>query len=170
MGLWFIPIRVPTEQINVHADRRLVFQVLTGWSGIGLNGKPAPKVLEKDADRLLVEFHTPVNMPFGIKTVARTVEWVTLKEPEQIDFEGVKGPIPLLLCRWTLDEWGDCSSFKYDSTFGLHGSFLGWIFGMLFVRPLVKRMMREHLAELRDTIEARAVRSKLFPQKPCPSE
>ncbi len=29
VGLWLIPIRVPTAEVHVHADRRLAFQVLT---------------------------------------------------------------------------------------------------------------------------------------------
>ena len=170
MGFWFIPIRVSTEEIHVQADRRLAFQVLTAWGAAGPDGKRTSKVLEKSGDRLLVEFHTSVNMLFGLKTVQRTVEWVTLDEPGHIDFEGVQGPLPVLLCRWSLEEWGDCLRFKYDATVALHGSILGWIFGILYVRPTLRRMMREHLAELKETIEARAARSRMFPQKPCPAE
>ena len=170
MGFWLIPIRVPTAKVHVQADRRLAFQVLTAWEAARLDGMPTSKVLDRENDRLLIQFLTPVRMPFGIRTVQRTVEWVAATEPECIEFEGVEGPLPLLLCRWNLEEWGDCCQFTYDSTFALHGSPLGWLFGALLVRPLMKRMMREHLAELKETIEARAARSRLFPQRPCPPD
>ena len=170
MGFWLIPIRVPTAKVHVQADRRLAFQVLTAWEAARLDGMPTSKVLDRENDRLLIQFHTPVRMPFGIRTVQRTVEWVAATEPECIEFEGVEGPLPLLLCRWNLEEWGDCCQFTYDSTFALHGSLLGWLFGALLVLPLMKRMMREHLAGLKETIEARAARSRLFPQRPCPPD
>ena len=43
--------------------------------------------------------------------------------------------------------------------------------GMLYVRPILKRFMRDHSEEWKKiVIEERARRSKLFPQKPCPHE
>ena len=170
MGLWFIRIRVPTAEIQVQADRRLAFQVLTAWGAAGPDGAPTAKVLETNADRVLCEFYTPVNAIFGLKWVQRTVEWVTLSEPERIEFEAIKVPLPLLLCVWTLDELGACCLFKYDSIIALHGSVIGWIFGILFIRPMFKRLMQEHLVELKQTIESRAARSRVFPQRPCPPD
>ena len=41
---------------------------------------------------------------------------------------------------------------------------------MLYVRPMMKRFMRQHVEELKETIEARASRSKLYPQQPCDDE
>ena len=168
MGLWFVPIRVPTAEVRVQADRRLAFQVLTAWGAAGPDGRPTATVLEDTADRVLCEFETPLRSYFGLKWVQRTVEWVTVSEPERIEFEAVKAPLPVLRCYWSLDEWGDCCVFRYDATIALHGSFLGWIFGFLFIRPMMKRMMRDHVAELKHTIEARAARSRIFPQQPCP--
>ena len=168
MSLWFIRIRMPTAEVHLHADRRLAFQVLTAWSAARPDGRPTAKVLEKSGDRLLCEFYTPVNVIFGLNWLQRTVEWVRTTEPELIEFEAVKAPLPLLLCTWSLEEWGACCLFKYDATIALHGSVLGWVFWVLFVKPMLKRMMNAHLAELKETIEARAVRSRVFPQQPCP--
>ena len=67
MGLWLIPIRVPTAEIHVEADRRLAFQVLTAWGAARPDGRPTSKVLEEDGDRVLCEFYTPVNGLFGFK-------------------------------------------------------------------------------------------------------
>ena len=172
MSFWFIPIRMPTLEIEVHADRRLVFQVCTAWGVAGLDGKPVSKVLkEEDDGRLLIEFHTPVKGLLGRTKVTRTVERVAIREPEQIDFQGVEGPLPRLQDRFTLEEWEACTRFKYDSTFALHGSVLGWTVGMLYVRRLMKRFMREHIEEQKKlVVEERARRSRLYPQKPCPHE
>ena len=163
-----MPIRIPAEEIRVRADRRLAFQVLTAW-GVGAPGRtPTSRVLERTGDRVLCEFYTPVRAPFGLSWVQRTVEWVTVREPDLIEFRAIKAPLPLLLCAFSLEEWGDCCRFKYDATIALHGSFLGWVFGVLFIRPMFQRMMREHLREMKETIEARAVRSRVFPQRLCP--
>lgn len=170
MGLWLMPIRVPRAEIHVHADRRLAFQVLTAWGATGPDGRPTAKVLEEQDDRILAEFYTRIEMPAGLRWVQKTVEWVSVREPGLIEFEAVKAPIPVLLCTWSLDEWGECTLFKYDATIALHGSLLGWVFGMLFVRPMMTKMMREHLAEMKETIEARAARSRVFAQRPCPHE
>lgn len=169
MGFWLIPIRIPTAEVHVQADRRLAFQVLTAWGAAGPDGKPTAKVLQKSGERVLCEFHTPVKAFFGLEWVQRTVEWVTVTEPERIQFEAITAPLPVLVCLWSLDEWGECCVFKYDATIALHGSLIGWIFGILLIRPIFKRMMREHLVELKTTIETRAARSRVFPQQPCPS-
>ena len=169
-SLWLIHIRVPAAEVRVQADRRLAFQVLTAWGATGPDGSPTARVLERREDSVLCEFHTPVNAFLGLKWVQRTVEWVTFTEPELIRFEAIKAPLPVLLCVWSLDEWGECCLFKYDATIALHGSLLGWIFGIIFIRPMFKRMMQEHLTELKATIEARARRSRVFPQRPCPAD
>ena len=168
MGFWFVHIRMPTAQIHLEADRRLAFQVLTAWGALRPDGTPTSKVLERSGDRLLCEFYTPVRILWRLRWLQRTVEWVTATEPSRIEFEGVKAPVPVLLCAFSLDEWGGGCLFKYDATIALHSSFLGWIFGILFVRPMFKRMMSDHLNEMKATIEARAVRSRVYPQQPCP--
>jgi len=170
MGWWLMPIRVPTADIHVHADRRLAFQVLTAWGASGPDGRPTSKVIEERGDRVLCEFYTPVKMFVGPTWLQKTVEWVTVKEPEKIEFDAVKAPLPMLLCSWSLDSWGECPHFKYDATIALHGSVLGWLFGLAFVRPMFGKLMRRHLEEMRETIEARAKRSRVFPQRPCPGD
>ncbi len=167
MSLWLIPIRVPTAEVHVHADRRLAFQVLTAWGVRGPGGQPRSKVVERSGDRVLCEFYTPVS-GFGRSWIQRTVEWVTVVEPERIEFEAIESPFSLLLCTWSLDSWGECCVFKYDATIAVPGSVVGWALAVLMLRPMFKRMMKQHLIELKKTIEARASRSRLYPQQPCP--
>jgi len=40
---------------------------------------------------------------------------------------------------------------------------VGWLRSQLFVRPILRRFMREHSLELKKTIEARALKSRLYP-------
>ena len=165
-----IPIRLPPVEVHVHADRRLAFQVITAFDIPAKGDGPSSRVLSREEDRLLVEFNSPIRGLLGGRKVYRTVERVTLHEPERIDFEGVKGPLSLLSDRFTLEQEGGCTRFRYESKFGVRGWVIGWLIGMLYVRPKLGRFMREHTAEMKETIEARAERSRMFPQQPCQME
>ena len=165
-----IPITVEPQEVHVHADRRLSFQVLTAFGASAQESGASTKVLAEEKGRRLVEFHTPVRGLLGRRKVHRTVEWVALHEPERIDFEGVEGPLPLLRDRFTLEAQGNCTLFRYESTFGVRGWVLGWVLGVLYVRPMMKRFMSRHLEEFKETIEARAKRSRVYPQLPCSEE
>ena len=162
-----IPIRLPTVEVHMHADRRLAFQVITAFDAPSETDGPSTRVLSREDNRLLVEFKTPVKGLLGGHKVYRTVECVTLHEPDRIDPEGVEGPLPLLHDRFTLDQEQGCTLFRYESEFGVRGWVLGWIIGMLYVKPKMKRFIREHVEEMKQTIEARAERSKKFPRQPC---
>ena len=168
--LFPIAIRVPTEEIDIQADRRLAFQVITAF-GVSTPGSEASsRVISNDNGRLLVEFRIPMPGLFGGQTVHCTVERIALHEPDLIEFEGVAGPIPLLRCRFVLEKRGACTRFRYESMFGVRGWVPGWLIGVLMVRPMMKRFMRKHLEEMKETIEARARRSKVYPQRPCDEE
>ncbi|MFZ1058565.1 MAG: hypothetical protein WAP47_05170 [Candidatus Rokuibacteriota bacterium] len=85
--MWVIPIRMDAVEIHIHADRRLAFQVLTAFGSAQPNGNSS-RVLRDEGPRKLVEFHSLIPSAAGGEKVYRTVEWVTLHEPEAIDFEG----------------------------------------------------------------------------------
>ena len=161
-----IPVSARQVSIHIHADRRLAFQVLTAF-GAGGQGQAGSKVLQREDDRLLVEFHTPGISLTGRRRVYRTVEWVTFREPEVINFEGVEGPLAMLRDQFDLQEEGGCTRLTYTSEFGLPGWVIGWALGRLVVRRMLHRTMVEHMEELRVTIEERAKRSRVFPQQPC---
>ena len=169
-ALFPIPIRVPTEEIEIQADRRLAFQVITAFGASAPGSEASTRVLSREGNRLLVEFRIPMPGLFGGRTVHCTVEYVALHEPDLIEFEGVAGPIPLLQCRFVLEERGACTRFRYESTFGVRGWVAGWLIGVLLVRPMLKRFMRQHMEEMKESIEARARRSKVYPQRPCDEE
>ncbi len=157
---------MPPARIHIQAARRLAFEVVTAFGAT--KDEHAPNVLRWESDgRLLVEFHTAVPTLFGGSRRYRTVERVTLVPPERVEFEGVEGPLPLLRDRFTLDEVGGCTDFTYESTFGLKGWLAGWLLGQVYVRPLLGRFMRQHVEELKRTVEARAARSHVYPQPMC---
>ena len=165
-GIPIIPIRLEPIKVPVHADRRLAFQVITAFGAGSKESGESSKVLERDGDRVLVEFHSPVKGLFGRTKVYKTVEWVTPHEPDRIDFEHVRGPLKMMRDRFVLEEVeGGCSTLQYESEFAVRWWWPGWVIGVLYVRPTLGRMMRKHLAEMKETIEERARRSHLFP--PC---
>ena len=147
-----IPVNAKPETVHVHADPRLAFQVLTVFGAAMPGSEGSSKVLSEDEGRLLVEFHTPVKGLLGRTKVYRAVEWVTRHEPEAVDFEGVEGPLALL---------------RYESQFGLKWGVAGWLLARLLVRPVMQRFIQTHLSELKEAIEARAARSKVYPHVPC---
>lgn len=164
-----IPIHLPSLTTHIHADRRLVFQVLTAF-GSSNGGLGKTSVLQRDGDRMLVEFHTSARDLVGRERTYRTMEWVTPREPDRIDFEGVEGPLDVLRDRFLLEEVGNCTLLIYESQIGIRGWVFGWLIARLVVRPMMKRMMRKHTQEMKETIEARAKRSRLIPLKPCDVE
>lgn len=162
-----IPIQLRPAEIHIDADRRLAFQVITAF---GVNSQPShgrSKVLERQGDQLLVEFHTLVQGPLGRRKVFRTVERVTLRPPEAVEFEGVKGPIRLLRDRLVLAEEGDCTRLRYESQIGLGWGPIGWLVGRFLVQPVMQKFMMGHLVEMKETIEARAKKSRVYPQRAC---
>ncbi len=163
-----IPIRMESVEIHIHTHRRLAFQVLTAFGATQPDGGSS-RVLREEEGRKLVEFHSLIPTSTGgrKRKVYRTVEWVTLHDPAAIDFEGVEGPLALLRDRFVLEDVDGCTRFRYESTFGLRGWIFGWMVGRFYVKPLLGAFMREHTRTLKETIEERAKRSRVFPYREC---
>lgn len=164
--MWVIPIRMDPVEVHIHADRHLAFQALTAFGAKQPDGGSS-RVLREESGRKLVEFHALIPTFTGGKKVYRAIEWVTLHEPEAIDFEGIQGPLALLRDRFVLEEVDGCTRFRYESTFGVNGWILGWVVGRFYVKPLLRRFMREHTRQLKEAIEERAKRSRVFPYREC---
>ena len=167
------PITLEPRSVHIQADRRLVYQVLTAFGNMGLDGY-ASEVMEDHGDRKLVEFHTPLKI--RKKThVVRSVEWVQLTEPDkdrllargrlrrQVDFcaESVGGCLrfgrPRRMHRDDVRE--PVRSQEHPS--------IGWILARLMIAPVMRRHMVDHLEDIRGLCEARAERSRVFPQVGC---
>jgi hypothetical protein len=159
-------IRLRPVELHIHADRRLAFQVLSAFGARRDDGSSSA-VLKDDGARKLVEFHSVIPTSWGRSKTYRTVERVTLLEPEEIRFEGVEGPLDLLQDRFVLRNLDGCTLFRYESTIGIEGGLAGWLKGQLLVRPTLARFMRDHSLRLKETIEARAKNSRLYPYRHC---
>jgi hypothetical protein len=161
-----LPIRVKPVELHIHADRRLAFQVLTAFGARQDDGSWST-VLKDEGDTKLVEFQSTVRTLGRRKRPYRTVERVTLREPDEIRFDGVEGPLDLLQDRFLLQNVDGCTLFRYESTFGIRGGVAGWLRGQLFVRSPLRRFMRRHSLKIKKTIEERAKGSRLYPYREC---
>ncbi|TVR68878.1 MAG: SRPBCC family protein [Sphaerobacteraceae bacterium] len=165
-----ISIAVPSESVLIRADRRLSFELLSAFRSLRSNPVRSIRVLERDDDnnRVLAEFSSPVHLPFGKTLTLRTIESVKFFEPERIEFVLPKPSwtFAVLEDRFTLEDVEGWTRLRYESRFALPGWIFGWVVGKLVVQRMVKQHMREHLAELREKIETRAKRSRVyrFPQ------
>lgn len=170
------PIELEARSVHIRADRRLVYQVLTAFdrrSGqSGLDGY-STRVIEDHGDRKLVEFHTPLRIR-NRTHVARTVEWVQLTPPERIDFWLAEGyeetsifALSLLEDAFVLDAEGGCTQMRYESRLAVKAPVVGWLLARLVIVPVMSRHMVEHLEEIKVLCEARAVRSRVWPQVEC---
>ncbi len=169
------PIELQPAEVHIHADRRLAFQVVTAFgAAMSENGAPPPQVLQDEGDRKLVAFSTPV-MLLGMSKTFPTTEWLTMREPEQIDFSLVPGNGPItgglkmLEDRFTFEDRSGCTLMRYESTFAIRWSWPGWLLGKLLFAPAIKSHMRHHLDDVKMMIEERAKRSRVYPQlESCP--
>ena len=178
-----IPIDLPDQSVHVHAQRELAFEVvssfgaggkaggMSGSFGAGKRGESA-LVLEESETRMLVEFRTHIKFgPFS--ATWKTTEWVSPEKPVSIDFELVpdhgiiSGGLRLLTDHFEFEQQGNCTVLTYKSRFGIRWSVGGWMLGKALIGPIIKRHMIEHLGEVKETIESRASRSRLYPQLEC---
>jgi hypothetical protein len=167
MSWWIIPVKLETIETRFRADRRLAFQVLTAFGGKNQQTGPSRLLQEAEDGRRLVEF-TSETGKHGKAVV--THEWVTVDEPGEIRFAGVKGPLQHLEDRFTLEDDNGCTQFRYESSIGVRGWWFGWLIARFYAKEIVERMMRTHVPEMKEAIENRASRSSLFPQTGCAAQ
>ncbi len=159
----FIPIRISSIEVLIHASRQMVFQSLIAFGAETPGSEPVSRVLSQDKGRLLVEFETPIPLLFEKRKMFRTVEWVTPREPEMVEFEEAEGPFAMRRERLILEEEGESTRLKYEAEFGMHGWVLGWLLGVLFIRRKLGHAVQEHMCILKETNEAQAQRSSSVP-------
>ena len=176
-----IPIDLPEQSVHIHAQRELVFEIVSAMGGSAgksasesgeSHSKPSSKVLEQEETRMLVEFTTPLKI--GVASVLwKSNVWVTQKMPESIDFELVQsgglisGGLRQLSDRFEFHQQGNCTVLTYKSRFGIRWSFGGWLIGKAVFAPIIKSHMAIHLSEVKEMIENRARRSRVYPQLAC---
>lgn len=156
-----LPIPLTPQSVAIVAPRELVFQMLTAFRRGRLAGDNAEstRLISEEGNVKFVEFHTKSG-----RFTYRTVERVTLFPPERIEFEHLEGPLTFSEEAFTLTETPDGSTLLTHT-----GSFiwkpipiLGWLAGVLYVRPIYHRAIRDHFAAIKPAAEARAKRSHVF--------
>lgn len=153
-GMRYIPIHLAPIEIQIPAARSLVFRFITTFGTANSGSEMASRVISRENDSLLVEFNTSLSVLPGVRRVVRTVERVTLHEPELVEFEEVEGPLAMRRERLVLEEGGGETCLRYEADLGVRGWVPGWLLGVLFVRPKLRRAVREHMEQIREDIEA----------------
>ena len=166
MGWWVIPVRLPALEVHIQADPRLAFEVLAAF-GAKQGDDASSRVLQDEGDKKLVEFHSSTRGFFGRTKHYKTVEWVTLDPPNEVLFEGIEGPLDHMEDRLSLSEQDGCTCFRYESTVGVKGWLGGWLVTQTYIRWVLGKFMREHTESLKQAIEQRAARSKVYPTPAC---
>lgn len=148
-------IHISPIEVKISADRRLVFQFITNFGTTASESGVSSRVLSREKNGLLVEFETEVPVLFGMRKMFRTVERVTLYEPERVEFEEIEGPLAMRRERLILDELGANTCFRYEANFAMKRGMFGWLLGLLFARPKLKHAVQAHLMGIGETFETR---------------
>ena len=146
---------LPPIRLQIDADRDLVFRYITDFGAPSSDGGATSRVLSNEGGTLLVEFLTPIAVLPRLRKTFRTVERVHLQETAQVDFEEVEGPFAVRRERITLRGEAGRTFLEYEAQLRLKGGILGWLLGVLFIRPLLRKVARGHLQEIKDKTESR---------------
>ena len=155
------PVALKDHSVTIDAPRELVFQMVSAFrrGRIAGDDTESSKLISEDGNTKLVEFRTKAG-PFTYTTV----EEVRLLPPERIAFKHLEGPLHFSEEEFSFEETGDGQTAMTHS-----GSFIwktfpffGWFGGVIYTRPMFHRVIRKHLAVVKEAAEARAARSHVF--------
>lgn len=151
--MWYIPIHLSSLEQHINADRQSVFDYMATFGEAGAGSEMSSRVISGDNNGLLVEFNTQFSILSGIRKKIRTVERVALNKPQSIDFEEVEGPFAMRQEHITLSEESGGTHIRYEADIGLSGWVLGWLFGLLYAAPSLKRAVRKYFIEIKRGVE-----------------
>lgn len=122
----------------------------------------AGRRLEKRSDtEWVVEFVTQV----GDRDV-RTVELLTLDRPRAIRYLWIEGPLSKVeeIIRFASVDEGR-TKLTYRGRFSVGRGPVGWLIGLLRVKPLYDGVVEEHLRQSKELAEKRAARTRAHPRR-----
>ena len=151
-----LSIRIAHIEEQIQAEQHRVWQYITTFGTEDNGSETSSRILSNDNGKMLVEFKTPVPLLFGMKKVFRTVEQLTLHEPELVEFEEIEGPFASRREHISLQQRGTGTKILYEADFAVGGWLAGWLLGILLIRPALKKAVRQHLAEIKHAIEVQA--------------
>ena len=156
-------ITLRAHTVRIQAPRELVFQMMSHFGRGRLPGdnNESSKVLERDDNRLVIEFQTK-----ALFTTYTTVEVVNIYPPERITFEHLTGPLHYAYEEFTFDEVNGRETDLTHSGEFIWSKFpiFGWFGGIVYTRPVFERTLVKHMAQVKQAAEARAARSRVFPR------
>ncbi|MCI0812684.1 MAG: SRPBCC family protein [Chloroflexi bacterium] len=162
-------IQLKTHRVRIKAPRELIFQKMSSFGRGHLKGdtNESSEVLSRDGDKLVVKFRTKAG-PISYDTV----EEITLESPRRITFKHLSGPLHYAWEEFVLE---DVSEFEtelvHDGEFIWNRiPFIGWFGGMIYTKPTFERLMIQHMGQIKETCEARAARSRVFPRPPAETD
>lgn len=157
----FKPILLKDHSVAIDAPRELVFQMLTSFrrGRIAGDDTESSRLISEAGNTRIVEFKTKA----GSSTYT-TLEEVKLFPPWRITFKHLEGPLHFSEEAFAFEETEE------GQTLMTHGGsfiwkrfpFFGWLGGIIYVRPIYHRVIRNHLAVVKEAAEARAARSHVF--------
>ncbi|MGH8775838.1 MAG: SRPBCC family protein [Jiangellaceae bacterium] len=155
LGLGRRTRRLGPQTLEIDAPRDLVFELIGAPYQERQPRAFADKVrvLERGADMVLAAHRTPVRG----RLVATTVETVRLSRPDRVDFRLVRGPVPYVVERFTLDAEGGATTVTYDGDLGTDLWGLGQRWGDL-VADRWEQAVATSLAAVKVEAERRAAR------------
>lgn len=144
-------MKLSDRSIVINAPRELCFEVVAA----------AGKRLEKRSEeQWVVEFVTPAK-----DREVRTVKLLDLERPRAIHYTWLAGPLPEVnetMGFEAIDD--DKTRVTYRGSFSVGMRPVGWLIGLMRVRPLFDRLVVEHMQQAKEVAEKRAARSRVHPR------
>jgi len=157
----FRPIPLKDHSVTIAAPRELVFQMLSSFRRGRIQGddSESSRLISEDGNTKVVEFRTKAG-PFTYTTL----EEVKLFPPCRITFKHLQGPLHFSEEAFAFEETeeGQTLMTHAGSFVWKRFPFLGWLGGVIYTRPMYHRVIRKHMAVVREAAEARAARSHVF--------
>ena len=155
------PLALRSQSVDIDAPRELVFQMLSSYRMGRIAGEDteSSKLISEDGNVKIVEFTTKAG-PFTYTTL----EEVELFPPEKIAFKHLEGPLHFSEESFTFHETDDGGTLMTHSGSIIWKTFpfVGWFGGVIYTRPMFHRVIRKHLAVVKEAAESRAARSHVF--------
>lgn len=156
-------LRAGPVTIDIAAPASLVLQMLAAIGQGAQRTGERTAVIERNGDRLIADFWTPVALPLGRRRVVRTREAVDVGHPDRIGYEHLDGPLRGLreTIRVEAQDGRRCR-LVYEGEYPVRNLASRAVF-VLVARASLERAVREHFEDLGPRAEARAARSRVFP-------
>jgi hypothetical protein len=141
--------------VTIAAPRERVFEIIAAPYLGRTPGGSGIEVVARSDDLVVATHYTKVHF-----YTARTVEAIDFDPPTRVGFRHLTGPVPHAVEEFALEETVDGTELRYTGELGIDFFLLGRIAGRHWVRPQWERTVREHLDDLRERAEKRAVRQR----------